>query len=58
MIFYDVFGEGGKVQIMANAKFFPSVAEFIELNDNLKRGDIIGCVGNPGRFQYKILSNF
>lgn len=49
LIFYDLRGEGVKLQVMANAKMYSSEEKFIEETDKLRRGDIIGCVGHPGK---------
>lgn len=34
---------------MANAKLYESEEKFASDTDKLRRGDIIGCVGNPGK---------
>ncbi|XP_045520104.1 lysine--tRNA ligase isoform X1 [Pieris brassicae] len=49
LIFYDLRGEGVKIQVMANAKLYESEEQFIKDTDKLRRGDIIGCVGHPGK---------
>ncbi|XP_038212481.1 lysine--tRNA ligase-like [Zerene cesonia] len=49
LIFYDLRGEGVKIQVMANAKMYESEEKFIKDTDKLRRGDIIGCVGHPGK---------
>ncbi|KAF7489409.1 Lysine--tRNA ligase [Sarcoptes scabiei] len=49
LIFYDLRGEGTKIQVMANARFYPSEEAFKQINDRIRRGDIIGVVGNPGK---------
>ncbi|CAH0725955.1 unnamed protein product, partial [Brenthis ino] len=49
LIFYDLRGEGVKLQVMANAKLYESEEKFAHDTDKLRRGDIIGCVGNPGK---------
>ncbi|XP_032529808.2 lysine--tRNA ligase isoform X2 [Danaus plexippus] len=49
LIFYDVRGEGVKIQVMANAKMYESEEKFITDTDKLRRGDIIGIVGHPGK---------
>lgn len=50
LIFYDLRGEMNKIQIMANANHFSGDVEtFIKLNEGLKRGDIVGVVGHPGK---------
>lgn len=49
LIFYDLRGEGVKLQVMANAKMYESEDKFTSDTDKLRRGDIIGCVGHPGK---------
>lgn len=49
LIFYDLRGEGLKIQVMANAKMYSSEEEFSHDTDKLRRGDIIGCIGHPGK---------
>lgn len=49
LIFYDLRGEGVKLQVMANARLYESEQLFESELSKLRRGDIIGCVGNPGK---------
>lgn len=49
LTFYDLRGEGKKVQIMANASYYNSLEEFAKINAKLRRGDIVGCLGYPGK---------
>ena len=49
LIFYDLRGEGVKIQVMANARLYTSEKEFQEINDRIRRGDIIGIIGHPGK---------
>ncbi|XP_014247910.1 lysine--tRNA ligase isoform X2 [Cimex lectularius] len=49
LIFYDLRGEGLKLQVMANANTYSSEEQFFVDTDKIRRGDIIGCVGNPGK---------
>uniref|UniRef100_A0A8C0S975 Lysine--tRNA ligase n=1 Tax=Canis lupus familiaris TaxID=9615 RepID=A0A8C0S975_CANLF len=49
LIFYDLRGEGVKLQVMANSRNYKSEEEFIHINNKLRRGDIIGVKGNPGK---------
>lgn len=49
LIFYDLRGEGVKIQVMANAKLYESEEKFAVDTAKLRRGDIIGCIGNPGK---------
>merc|ERR1712045_366584 len=48
--FYDVRGEGTKVQVMANASFYKAGADvFLADVDKLRRGDIVGFIGKPAK---------
>ncbi|XP_059849087.1 lysine--tRNA ligase isoform X1 [Hypanus sabinus] len=49
LIFYDLRGESVKLQVMANSKNYKSEEAFIKVNNKLRRGDIIGVEGNPGK---------
>merc|ERR1712037_583961 len=49
LIFYDLRGEGVKLQIMATAAAYNSEVAFVTDTGKLRRGDILGVVGNPGR---------
>ncbi|KAM6409001.1 lysine--tRNA ligase-like [Rhynochetos jubatus] len=49
LIFYDLRGEGVKLQVMANSKHYKSEEEYFRINNKLRRGDIIGVEGNPGK---------
>jgi len=50
LIFYDVRGEGVKLQVMATANAYNTGEEgFATDTGKLRRGDIVGVVGNPGR---------
>lgn len=49
LVFYDLRGEGKKIQVMANARMYKSEEEFVKMNDVVHRGDIIGCRGHPGK---------
>ena len=51
LIFYDIVAEAVKVQLMVNAKNYESEAAYEEIVSILRRGDIIGVKGNPGRTQ-------
>ncbi|MCL4129882.1 UNVERIFIED_CONTAM: hypothetical protein GTU68_058080, partial [Idotea baltica] len=47
--FYDVRGEGQKLQVMANLQFYESESSYLEDCDRVRRGDIIGVKGTPIR---------
>lgn len=49
LVFYDLRGEGVKIQVMANAKNYSSEAEFTAVIEKIRRGDIIGVEGIPGK---------
>ncbi len=50
LVFYDVHGDGAKVQIMADARHSELDAEgFGALHAASRRGDIVGVVGHPAR---------
>ncbi|XP_012539571.1 lysine--tRNA ligase isoform X1 [Monomorium pharaonis] len=49
LIFYDLRGEGVKIQVMANARLYESEEKFVEDTTKIKRGDIIGVIGKPAK---------
>ncbi|XP_012288157.1 lysine--tRNA ligase isoform X1 [Orussus abietinus] len=49
LIFYDLRGEGVKVQAMVNAKNYENQEKFFADTAKIRRGDIVGVVGNPGK---------
>lgn len=49
LIFYDLRGEGVKIQVMANARLYQSEELFEKDLDKLRRGDIVGVEGHPGK---------
>ncbi|XP_011145578.2 lysine--tRNA ligase isoform X2 [Harpegnathos saltator] len=49
LIFFDLRGEGVKVQVMANARIYRDEEKFATDTSKIRRGDIIGVVGNPGK---------
>jgi lysyl-tRNA synthetase class 2 len=49
LIFYDLRGEGTKIQVMATLGSYKSEEDFAGDIAKLKRGDIVGVVGNPGK---------
>ncbi|KAL3316452.1 Lysine--tRNA ligase [Cichlidogyrus casuarinus] len=58
LIFYDVRAENERLQIMANVSLYKSEEEFYKINEILKRGDIVGCTGFPGKSKLGELSIF
>lgn len=47
LIFYDLRGEGVKIQVMATAKHYEDENKFAEDTGKIRRGDIIGINGVP-----------
>lgn len=47
LIFYDLRGEGVKIQVMADAR--ASEEDFTAVHNKIRRGDIIGIKGKPGK---------
>lgn len=49
LVFYDVRNEGVKVQVMCQAQEAGGAVPFEGQHEHLRRGDVIGIVGFPGR---------
>ncbi|XP_022914241.1 lysine--tRNA ligase isoform X2 [Onthophagus taurus] len=49
LIFYDLRGEGAKIQVMATANNYNSIDAFKIDTDKIRRGDIMGVQGVPTR---------
>lgn len=49
LIFYDLRGEGVKVQVMANGRLYENEDKFMADTAKIKRGDIIGVIGKPAK---------
>ncbi|KAJ7562551.1 hypothetical protein O6H91_03G073900 [Diphasiastrum complanatum] len=59
LLFYDLHGEGAKVQVMADARNSGmEEAEFVKHHAGVKRGDIVGIHGFPGKSKRGELSIF
>ena len=59
LLFYDLNGDGLKVQIMSDVSIFEGGEEkFRETHNLIKRGDIVGVVGFPGKSKKGELSIF
>ncbi|KAF7327573.1 Lysine--tRNA ligase [Mycena kentingensis (nom. inval.)] len=56
LVFYDLHGEGKKVQIMATQQDAADPAAFATVHEIFKRGDIVGVTGTPSRTQRGELS--
>lgn len=49
LVFYDIRAEGVKIQVMCQAQEASGPVSFEEQHEHLRRGDVIGIVGFPGR---------
>lgn len=49
LIFYDLRGEGCKIQVMANLSYYENEEAFYKIHSKLRRGDIVGVQGHPGK---------
>jgi len=49
LLFYDLRGDGEKVQIMSRQQSYKGDVDFAKIHDIIKRGDIIGVAGKPTR---------
>lgn len=49
LVFYDLRGEGTKIQVMATARQYGDESQFIDDISKLRRGDIIGVQGVPAK---------
>ena len=58
LYFFDIVADGAKVQIMANASNFTDRAAFDTFKSSVRRGDIAGFTGVPGRSKRGELSLF
>jgi lysyl-tRNA synthetase, class II len=59
LFFYDIRGDGCKVQIMSDLKTFSAGEEaFYKIHRTIKRGDIVGVTGHPGKSKHGELSIF
>lgn len=59
LMFYDLHGEGVKIQIMSDISQYEGGEEaFREVHNLVKRGDIVGVIGKPGKSKKGELSIF
>ncbi|KAG2455091.1 hypothetical protein HYH02_000911 [Chlamydomonas schloesseri] len=59
LVFYDLKGDGAKIQIMADARNSDLDAEgYAQVHNECKRGDIVGVEGFPGKSKKGELSIF
>ncbi|TFK44100.1 lysyl-tRNA synthetase [Crucibulum laeve] len=49
LIFYDLHGEGKKIQIMATQQDAADPDSFTAVHETFRRGDIVGVTGTPSR---------
>ena len=57
LLFYDLIADGAKVQIMCDAKDADGY-DYFEVHNRIRRGDIVGFRGYPGRSKRGELSLF
>lgn len=59
LFFYDIRGDGVKLQVMSSLSAYTGGEEaFHQIHRTLKRGDVIGVKGNPGKSKNGELSIF
>lgn len=58
LYFYDIRGDGAKIQVMSDKKTYESEEAFTKIHRIVKRGDIIGVKGFPGKSKTGELSIF
>ena len=56
LVFYDLKQEGERLQVMCNSANHKSERDFEELHSTIRRRDIIGIIGLPGRTNTSELS--
>lgn len=49
LVFYDLRAESLKIQVLANVMYYEDPELFIQMNNKIRRGDMIGCCGYPGK---------
>eukprot|EP01071_Lankesteria_metandrocarpae_P006141 Lankesteria_metandrocarpae@DN4254_c0_g1_i1.p1 len=59
LVFYDIIADGAKIQVMASAKHHDiSTGAFADVHGLLRRGDVVGVRGYPGKSKRGELSIF
>jgi len=58
LFFYDLYGDGAKVQIMSDPKTYEDEDAFAKIHRIIKRGDVVGVIGYPGKSKNGQLSIF
>ncbi|XP_049877716.1 lysine--tRNA ligase-like isoform X2 [Pectinophora gossypiella] len=48
-LLYELKTEGGVIRVMAISKMYQTEEDFVADTEKIRRGDIIGCVGHPGK---------
>eukprot|EP01084_Bolivina_argentea_P130890 231068_1 len=56
--FYDIQADGASIQVVANKNDCKDQANFLSQHRNIRRGDLIGCTGYPGKTKAGELSVF
>lgn len=49
LIFYDLQGDGTKLQVMCSSHYHKGEKGLAESHEHIRRGDIIGVTGHPAR---------
>ncbi|TMW61280.1 hypothetical protein Poli38472_013743 [Pythium oligandrum] len=58
LVFYDLRADGVKIQVMSSADNYESEDAFFKIHSVLRRGDIVGVKGYPGKSKKGELSIF
>uniref|UniRef100_A0AAV1TDN7 Lysine--tRNA ligase n=1 Tax=Peronospora matthiolae TaxID=2874970 RepID=A0AAV1TDN7_9STRA len=58
LVFYDLRADGKKLQIMSDIGSYSSESAFLKIHSILRRGDIVGVEGHPGKSKKGELSIF
>ncbi|ETI31279.1 lysine-tRNA ligase [Phytophthora nicotianae CJ01A1] len=58
LVFYDLRADGKKLQIMSDVGTYESAEAFAQIHSILRRGDIVGVKGHPGKSKKGELSIF
>ena len=58
LYFYDLRGDGAKIQIMSDLKTYSNEEGFHTIHRTIKRGDVVGVKGFPGKSKKGELSIF
>jgi len=54
LVFYDIYADGAKLQVLCDKRSYTSEEAFQRVVNVLRRGDIIGARGIPGRAKSKV----